>query len=116
LQAKDFAGARHYYRLAFASDPNNLQNVYQLAIADLQGEPVEVDGLWYIAKATSLAKDNEAAQQRIGEYGKARYKKYHSSADSWQELLAAAPGQATPPPDFAKRVKAAPSPAEIRGE
>jgi hypothetical protein len=113
LQAKDFASARRYYQLAFASDPNNLQDVYQLAIADLQGEPIEVDGLWYIAKATSLAKDNEAAQQRIGDYGKARYKKYHGSEDGWQELLAAAAGQTAPPPDFAKHVKAAPSPAEM---
>jgi tetratricopeptide (TPR) repeat protein len=113
LQAKDYAGARRYYQLAFASDPNNLQDVYQLALADLQAEPVEVDGLWYIARATALAKDNEAAQQRIGEYGKARYKKYHGSEDGWPELLAAAAVQTSPPPDFAKRIKAAPSPAEI---
>ena len=116
LQAKDFANARRYYQLAFASDPNNLQDVYQLAIADLQTEPIEVDGLWYIAKATSLAKDNEAAQQRIGEYGKARYKKYHGSEDGWQELLAAAAAQNAPPSDFAKKVKAAPSPAEIAAQ
>ena len=37
-----------------------------------------------------FSKDNEAAQQRIGDYGKARYKKYHGSEDGWQELLAAA--------------------------
>ena len=116
LQAKDYASARQYYRLAFASDPNNLQDVYQLAIADLQAEPMEVDGLWYIAKATSLAKDNEAAQQRIGEYGKARYKKYHGSEEGWQELLAAAAAQNAPPSDFAKNIKAAPSPAEIAVE
>ena len=113
LQAKDFASARRYYQLAFASDPNNLQDVYQLAIADLQAEPMEVDGLWYIAKATTLAKDNEAAQQRIGDYGKARYKKYHGSDEGWQELLAAAAVQAAPPSDFAKRIKPVPSPAEI---
>jgi tetratricopeptide (TPR) repeat protein len=113
LQAKDYAGARRYYQLAFASDPNNLQDVYQLGIADLQAEPMEVDGLWYIAKATALAKDNEAAQQRISEYGKARYKKYHGSDDGWQDLVAAAAAQAAPPTDFAKRIKAAPSPAEI---
>jgi hypothetical protein len=113
LQAKDYANARRYYQLAFASDPNNLQDVYQLAIADLQAEPMEVDGLWYIAKATALAKDNEAAQQRIGEYGKARYKKYHGSEEGWQELLAAAAGQAAPPPEFGKKIKPAPSPAEL---
>lgn len=113
LQTKDYAQARGYYQLAFASDPSNLQDVYQLAIADLQAEPIEVEGLWYIAKAAVLAKDNEAAQQRIGTYGKARYKKYHGSEDGWDELLAAAAGQAAPPPDFAKRIKPAPSPAEI---
>jgi hypothetical protein len=113
LQAKDYASARRYYQLAFASEPGNLQDVYQLAIADLQAEPIEIDGLWYIAKATALAKDNEAAQQRVAEYGKARYKKYHGSEDGWQELLAAAAAQAAPPPDFAKRIKPAPSPADM---
>jgi len=116
LQAKDYASARRYYQLAFASDPNNLQDVYQLAIADLQADPMEIDGLWYIAKATTLAKDNEAAQQRIADYGKARYKKYHGSEDGWQELLAATSAQAAPPSDFAKRIKPAPSPAEIAVE
>jgi len=113
LHDKDYASARRYYQLAFASDPNNLQDVYQLAVADLQSEPIEIDGLWYIAKATALAKDNDAAQQRIGEYGKARYKKYHGSEDGWPELLAAAAAQNAPPPDFGKKIKPAPSPADL---
>jgi tetratricopeptide (TPR) repeat protein len=113
LQAKDYASARHYYQLAFASDPNNLQDVYQLGIADLQSEPMEVEGLWYIAKATALAKDNEAAQQSISAYGKARYKKYHGNEDGWQELVAAAAAETAPPADFGKRIKLAPSPADI---
>jgi hypothetical protein len=113
LQAKDYASARRYYQLAFAGDPNNLQDVYQLGIADLQAEPMEVDGLWYIAKATALAKNNEAAQQRISEYGKAHYKKYHGSEEGWPELLAAAAAESAPPPDFGKRIKRAPSPADI---
>jgi hypothetical protein len=113
LQGKDYASARRYYQLAFASDPNNLQDVYQLGIADLEAQPIEVDGLWYIAKATALAKGNEAAQQRISEYGKARYKKYHGSEDGWQQLLAAAATETAPPPDFGKNIKPAPSPADI---
>jgi hypothetical protein len=113
LQGKDYASARRHYQLAFASDPNNLQDVYQLAVADLQAEPIEVDGLWYIAKATALAKDNEAARERIGSYGKARYKKYHGGEDGWDELLAAAAVQPAPPLDFAKSIKPAPSAAEI---
>jgi len=113
LQAKDFASARHYYQIALASDPNNLQDVYQLGIADLQSEPMELDGLWYIAKATALAKNNEAAQQSISAYGKARYKKYHGSEDGWQELVARAAAETAPPPDFGKRIKPAPSAADI---
>lgn len=113
LHDKDYANARRYYQLAFANDPNNLQDVYQLAIADLESAPTEVDGLWYIAKAIALAKGNDAAQQRIGEYGKARYKKYHGSEDGWQDLLAAAAGESAPPPDFGKNIKPAPSPADM---
>ena len=116
LQAKDYASARRYYQLAFASDPNNLQDVYQLGIADLESKPMEVDGLWYIAKATALAKTNEAAQQRISEYGKTRYKKYHGSEDGWQELLAAAARETAPPPDFVKSIKPAPGPADLAVE
>jgi hypothetical protein len=113
LQAKDYAKARSYYRMAFAADPNNLQDVYQLAIADLQMEPVDVEGLWYIAKATLLAKGNDAAQQRIVAYGKARYKKYHGGEDGWDELVAQATAQPAPPPDFARSIKPAPTLAEL---
>jgi len=77
---------------------------------------MEVDGLWYIAKAIALAKGNEAAQQRISEYGKARHKKYHGSEDGWQELLAAAASETAPLPDFGKRIKPAPGPAEMAVE
>ena len=74
---------------------------------------MELDGLWYIAKATALAKNNEAAQQSISAYGKARYKKYHGGEDGWQELVAAAAAETAPPADFGKRIKPAPSPADI---
>jgi hypothetical protein len=113
LQTKDYAKARAYYQMAFAADPNNLQDVYQLAIADLQMEPIDVDGLWYIAKATTLAKGNDAAQQRIVAYGKARYRKFHGSEDGWDELIAQATAQAAPPADFARSIKPAPTLADL---
>jgi tetratricopeptide (TPR) repeat protein len=113
LQAKDYAKARTYYQMAFASDPNNLQDVYQLAIADLQMQPIDVDGLWYIARAATLAKGNDAAQQSIVAYGKARYKKYHGGEDGWDELLGQVAAQAAPPPDFARSIKPAPTLAEL---
>jgi hypothetical protein len=113
LQTKDYAKARAYYLMALAGDPANLQDVYQLAIADLQMEPIDVNGLWYIAKAITLAEGNDAAQQRIVTYGKARYKKYHGSEDGWDELVRQAGAQAAPPADFAQSIKPAPSLAEL---
>jgi hypothetical protein len=113
LQAKDYAKARSYYRMAFAADPNNLQDVYQLATAELQMEPIDAEGLWYIARAAMLAKGNDAAQQRIVAYGKARYRKYHGGEDGWDELLAQAAAQPAPPPDFARTIKPAPTLAEL---
>jgi tetratricopeptide (TPR) repeat protein len=113
LHAKDYAKARAYYLMAVASDPNNFQDVYQLAIADLQMEPIDVNGLWYIAKATTMAQSNDAAQQRIVTYGKARYKKYHGGEDGWDELVGQVASQAAPPADFAQRIKPAPSLAEL---
>jgi tetratricopeptide (TPR) repeat protein len=113
LQAKDYAKARAYYLMAVGADPNNLQDVYQLAIADLQADPIDVDGLWYIAKATMLAQGNDAARERIVAYGKARYKKYHGSDAGWDELVAQVPAQLAPPPDFARSIKPAPGLAEL---
>ena len=77
---------------------------------------MEVDGLWYIAKAIALAKGNEAAQQRISEYGKARYKKYHGSEDGWQELLAAAASETAPLPDFGSHQAGARAGGNGRGD
>ncbi len=41
LQAKDYDKARDHYRLAVAADPTNLQDVYQYAVAQLEGSPVD---------------------------------------------------------------------------
>jgi hypothetical protein len=76
-------------------------------------QPIDVEGLWYIAKASVLAKANDAAQQRILAYGKARYKRYHGGEDGWDELAGQAAAQATPPADFARSIKPAPSLAEL---
>ena len=45
--------------------------------------PMEVKGLWYIAKAYNLAANNVDAQKAISAYGQSKYKKYHGSADGW---------------------------------
>jgi tetratricopeptide (TPR) repeat protein len=111
LQAKDYAAARDHYLQSFESDPSNLQDVYQLAVAELEMKPADPNGFWYVAKAFQLAHDNAAAQKSIADYGKAKYRRYHGAEDGWDQLVAAVASQPVRPPDFA--VKAAPTPAEI---
>jgi tetratricopeptide (TPR) repeat protein len=114
LQTKQYALARDYYLKSLQVDPNNTADIYQLGIADLEMNPLDVRGFWYIAKAINLTRGNEAGQQQIDSYGKAKYKKYHGSAEGWEQLLASAGTQSALPGDFA--VKPAPTPAELAVE
>jgi tetratricopeptide (TPR) repeat protein len=113
LQAKDYAKAAGYYRIAVKLDPGNLQETYQLAIAELQSDPIDPGGFWYISKAITLAKGNAAALQNITDYGKAKYRQYHGGEDGWDDIVARAATQAAPSADFASTIKPALSLAEI---
>ena len=110
LQAKDYQAARDHYTKSIVDDPTNLQDVYQLAVAELEMKPIDTDGFWHIAQALQLAHDNAAAQKSVESYGKAKYRRYHGGEDGWEQLVAAG-GQLTRPADFS--VKPAPTPAEI---
>jgi len=111
LQAKDYPAARDHYLQSIENDPNNLQDVYQLAVAELEMKPADPNGLWYVAKALQLAHDNAAAQKSIEAYGKAKYRRYHGGEDGWDQLVAAVVSQPVRPADFA--VKPVPTLAEI---
>jgi tetratricopeptide (TPR) repeat protein len=111
LQARDYAAARDYYLRSIKIDPADLQDVYQLAVADLEMSPIDTSGFWYIARAYQLAKGNAAAQKSISDYGKAKYKRYHGGTDGWDQMVNDAAGQTALPPGFG--VKAAPTPAEL---
>jgi tetratricopeptide (TPR) repeat protein len=111
LQAKDYPAARDHYMQSIESDPNNLQDVYQLSIAELEMKPLDSNGFWYVAKAFQLAQGNAAAQKSIDAYGKAKYRRYHGGDDGWDQLIAATANQPGRPADFS--VKPAPTPAEI---
>jgi hypothetical protein len=114
LQDKDYVKARDFYAAAIMAGPNDLQNVYQLGIAELQMSPLDPNGFWHIARALNIAnaQRNTAAAQSIEKYGKAKYKSYHGSEDGWDNIVAAAQ-QDMPAKGFAGSIKAAPSPAEI---
>jgi hypothetical protein len=115
LQTHDYARARQFYLKSVQLDPQNIQDVYQLAVAELEITPSDPKGFWYIAKAINLARvqNNPAAVQGIENYGKAKYRKYHGADDGWDKIVASAGNQSEPPGDFARSITLAPTPAEL---
>ena len=100
LQEKDFSAAQPGYIKALRIDPDDLANNYQLSIAFLEPENIDVRGFWYVARAVYLAQKNEPAVGGITAYGQSKYRKYHGSLDGWDNLLQRAAQRTTPPPDF----------------
>ena len=115
LQAKNFTQAQGYYTKAFQIEPNDLQNVYQLAISYLETDPMDLRGFWYGAKALSLAGNNAAAVNSIAPYVKAKYKKYHGKVDDWDKFAATVATQtAVPTPEqLAQLITPAPTPCDF---
>jgi hypothetical protein len=115
LQAKEWTKARDAYLRAVKIDAANLQDIYELGVAELEATPLEPDGFWYLAKAIALAgaQQNSGAARSIADYGKARYRKYHGGENGWDDLLARAASQSAPPADLARSITAAPTPAEL---
>jgi hypothetical protein len=114
LQAKDYAKARDHYLKADLAD---LQNTYQLSVSELEMNPIDLNGFWHVVKSAQLAEaqKNVEGMKSIAAYGKAKYKKYHGSADGWDAFAASVAAQNTPPPaaELAKLIPKAPTPCEI---
>jgi len=112
LQLKDNAAAEKYLRAAVEADPNNVENVYPLALASLTATPEDdVNGLFFIARAANLVKD-PAGKAQIVKFGHSKYVKYHGSEDGWNELLAQTATTLLPPADFTIKQYVPPTPAE----
>jgi hypothetical protein len=106
LQAKQYAAARDCYLKSLQANPDNLTDSFQAGVAQIEMDPVDPRGFWYVAKAVTLAKGNAAAIDQIAGYGKGYYTRYHGSAEGWDQIVAQAAAQSAPPANFA--VKAAP--------
>ncbi len=100
LNAKDYGSAQSELESAVTTaGPNaSFLDEYQLALADLEANPVNPKGLWYIAHAASVAPAQ--AKQQLTDYGRKKYAKYHGSEEGWPELLAAAAATPQAPADF----------------
>ncbi len=108
---KNFPDAQKYLRLAAQGDPNNVENVYYLALAYLTAVPPDyLNGLFFIARAASLA--SPAGQAQIQDYGKKMYVKYHGSDQGWTDVLAVAKTAPEPPAGFAITQYVPPTPAQ----
>src|SRR5437764_12386865 len=84
LQLKDYANAQKYLRASVEANPNNLEDVYPLALAYLSANPPDsVNGIFFIARAADLAPAGQA-QTQITNYGKSVYTKYHGSDQGWR--------------------------------
>jgi tetratricopeptide (TPR) repeat protein len=113
LQNKDYANAAKYYTEAYKIDPSNLQDTYQLTIALLELNPIDLKGLWYGAKALNLAKGNAAAADNIAKYVKYKYKKYHGKVDDWDAFATTVAGQTAPPDNLSTVITPAPTPCDL---
>ena len=70
------------------ADPNNVENVYPLALSYLTATPSDdVNGLFFIARAANLVTDPKG-KDSIVKFGHNRYVKYHGSEQGWDDLLA----------------------------
>jgi hypothetical protein len=112
LQLKDNATAEKDLRAAVEADPNNVENVYPLALAALTATPEDdVNGLFFIARAANLVKD-PAGKAQITKFGRSKYVKYHGSDEGWNDLLAQTATTTLPPAGFAIKQYVPPTPAE----
>jgi len=50
LQAKDYPSAQKFFKESLRIDPTNMQDTYQLSVAQLEMNPLDLQGLWYGVK------------------------------------------------------------------
>jgi len=116
LQLKDYASAQKYLRPAVEADPNNVENVYPLALSYLTATPPDdVNGLFFIARAANLVSDPKG-KESIVKFGHNRYAKYHGSDQGWDDLLAQTKTTPVPPAGFTIAQYVPPTPQQQAAE
>lgn len=110
LQQRNFSQAHDWFLRVVQMEPNDLQDTYLLAIADLELDPLDANGFWYCAKAVHLAaaSTNAGSAGGMESYCKPKYVAYHGSDEGWDSVMAMAAAQSAPPAEFAKAISAAP--------
>jgi tetratricopeptide (TPR) repeat protein len=111
VEQKNYSQAREWLTRAYGMDPTNVQDTYQLAVADLESMPLDAGGFWYCARAIHLAQTAAIPQDATSmvAYCKDKYVKFHGADEGWDALGTSVAAEDALPPDFAKRIKAAPA-------
>lgn len=104
LQNRDYASARKFYEKAVHLDPNNMQDVFQLAVADLQMNPIDPKGFWYCGKAVHIAQRQKKAEVEavVSAYCKAVLYAHTGRSEGWDRLVIDTAKDTAPPPNFAE--------------
>jgi tetratricopeptide (TPR) repeat protein len=97
LAIEDYPQARIALQQAVASDPNNAQLVYGMALALLNGKNRDqYRGYWYLARAANLTGGTPQGQE-INNYAWRAYLKDGGKAAGWERYLASAAALDVPP-------------------
>ena len=97
LEIEDYPQARTALQQAVASDPNNPQWVYGLALALLNGKNRDqYRGYWYLARAANLSGGTPQGQE-IANYAQRTYHNDGGKEAGWQRFTASAAALDAPP-------------------
>ncbi|MGA8781959.1 MAG: hypothetical protein WB567_14505 [Terracidiphilus sp.] len=112
LQQRDFSQARDWYSRVLQADPTDLQDTYQLAIADLEMTPIDANGFWYCAHAIYLAQNssNAGAAGGMESYCKPKYVAYHGNDQGWDSVMTMGATRSNLPGEFAAAISPGPTP------
>ncbi|HWH61412.1 MAG TPA: hypothetical protein VN682_27570 [Terriglobales bacterium] len=104
LQNKDYENAKTHLRNAVETQPEDLQNVYPLALAYLTPNPRPdedtLNGLFFTARAVNLSNGNAQLMQYLTK----TYKNFHGSDEGLQDLLACAKTNPMPTADCTSKI------------
>jgi tetratricopeptide (TPR) repeat protein len=102
LENEYYSSARFYYEKAVALNPRNLLYLRQLAVADLNMSPIDLNGFWYCGKAIAIALQNKADAGSISFVCKLAFREHGGKLEEWDRIVSNTEKDSAPPPDFAK--------------
>jgi len=85
-----------------AINPLNLPDLYELALADLRMNPVDLNGFWYCGKAMSLLalSQNKVSREAFSGYCKTQWQAHGGKPGEWSQLVSSTEKDVRPPKDF----------------